>query len=552
MQTRPQIIPLLPAMRFWLSKSFLLLLVATAIFASERPNIVLITADDLGFSDLGCYGGEIRTPNLDRMAKEGLRFTQFYNCGSGELTRATLYSGVYPRLGPAGSTKGILRRDMATLAEVLRKAGYATILTGKWPLGAKAPDRAIDRGFEEFYGVLGSRSHHFNPAKADPNPNYRNRVFTEGGSDRVFVHNEKAITEFPKDFYTTDAFSDHAIKTIRRMVAKGRPFFLNLAYTAPHYPIQAPAEDIARYRGKYADGYDPLREGRFQRQQELGLFRPGSTTLSAAKLDYLYDHEFDPWRRLNDSSRQRHETRMEAYAAMVDRLDQGVGRVLAALDETGAARNTVVIFLSDNGGNNHFPWRSVNVTPRQELVPVFAFNAGIPVGDPRGFEFLGLGWGWAVNAPFRGYKYLTYEGGICTPMIVRWPGQAKAGGITREPGHVVDLMPTLLELAGAKHSERFNDQSILPLEGESLVTVLRGGKSKPRRLPLGWELFGSRALRDGPWKLVWKAGLREWELYHLESDRSETVDLASQHPERVKSMVAKWEEWAEQTDAPIR
>lgn len=525
---------------------------STAVFAAERPNIVLIIADDLGFSDLGCYGGEIRTPNLDRMAKAGLRFTQFYNCGSGELTRATLYSGLHPRLGPAGSTKGILRPDMVTPAEVLRQAGYATILTGKWQLGEKAPARAIDRGFEEFYGVLGSRSHYFNPAKADPNPNYRSRVFTEGDANRIFAHNETVITGFPADYYATDAFSDHAIKTIRRKVAEGRPFFLNLAYTAPHYPIQAPSGDIARYRGKYADGYDPLREHRFQRQQELGLFQTGAVRLSSASLDHLYDHEFEPWKRLNDSSRQRHETRMEAYAAMVDRLDQGVGRVLTALEETGAARNTVVIFLSDNGGNNHFPWRSVNVTPRQELVPVFAFNAGIPVGDPRGFEFLGPGWGWAVNAPFRGYKYLTYEGGICTPLIVRWPGKAPAGKVTGEPGHVVDLMPTLLELAGAKYPERFNGQATLPLEGESLVPVLHDGKLKPRRLPLGWELFGSRALRDGEWKLVWKAGLREWELYNLDSDRSETVDLAAKHPERLKSMVAKWEEWARQTDAPIR
>lgn len=531
--------------------SFLIFWSAGAL-AAERPNIVLIVADDLGFSDPGCYGGEIRTPNLDRMAEAGLRFTQFYNCGAGVLTRAALHSGLHPRLGPAGSTSGILRQDMVTLAEVLHEAGYATILTGKWQLGAEAPNRAIDRGFDEFYGVLDRRMHHFNPARADPPPNHRGRVFVEGPETRIFAHNEEPITEFPEDFYSTDAFSDHAADTIRRVAGEDRPFFLHLAYTAPHYPIQAPPEAIARYRGKYADGYDALRERRFQRQQELGLFEAGAAELSPPSVDQLYEFEFEPWEELNEKSQARHETRMEVYAAMIDRLDRGIGRVLAALDETGEAGDTVVIFLSDNGGNNHFPHRSMQIRPRNELEAVIAFNAGIPVGDGRGFEFLGLGWGWAVNAPFRGYKYLTYEGGICTPMIVRWPGQTPAGEITRETGHVVDFMPTLLDLAGARYPDRFNGRSTRPIEGISLVPVLRGGESKPRRLPLGWELFGSRAFRDGDWKLVWKAGLRQWELYNLASDRSETNNLAPKHPDRVKSMAAAWESWARKTEAPIR
>lgn len=531
----------------------LLCFLSAAALADERPNIVLIVADDLGFSDLGCYGGEIRTPHLDRMAGEGLRFTRFYNCGAGVLSRAALHSGLHPRLGPAGSTSGILRReDMATLAEVMRGAGYATILAGKWQLGAEAPHRAIDRGFEEFYGVLDSRMHHFDPARPDPPPDHLKRVFVEGNLTRIFAHNEKTITEFPEDFYSSDAFSGHAVETIRRMAGETKPFYLHLAYAAPHYPIQAPPEDIARCRGNYADGYDPLRERRFQRQMEMGLFEPGAATLSSPALDHLYEHEFDPWEKLNEESRQRHATRMEAYAAMVDRLDQGVGRVLAALDETGAAGNTVVVFLSDNGGNNHYPHRSMNLRPQNELEGVIAYNHGIPVGDGRGFEFLGLGWGWAVNAPFRGYKYLTYEGGICTPMIVRWPGEAPAGEITRETGHVVDFMPTLLELAGAKYPGHPDGRPILPMEGESLVSVFRGGKAKPRQLPLGWELFGSRAFVDGEWKLVWKAGVREWELYNLAADRSETENIASKHPGRVKSMAAAWEAWARKTGATVR
>ncbi|MBI4626893.1 MAG: arylsulfatase [Verrucomicrobia bacterium] len=502
---------------------------------APRPNVLLILVDDLGFSDLGAYGGEIRTPNLDRLAADGLRFTQFYNCAVCVTSRAALTTGLYPRQGKGG----LLRDNMVTIGEVMRQAGYATSLIGKWHLGGAAPLRPIDRGFDEFYGLLDGCSNHFNPAQPDP-------TFYNGGATRLFAHHDKRVTEFPRDFYTTDAFSARAAEFIRRTTRAGRPFFLNLCYTAPHFPLQAPAEDVARYRGKYRDGYDVLRYRRFQRQIELGIIDPAVTKLSPVDRKtgtFRYEYEVTPWERLDAATRKREEERMEVYAAMVDRLDQGIGQVLAALEGSGSAHNTVVFFLSDNGGCATWP---ANET---EFI---AHNRGLPVGDARGYEFVGPGWGWAQNAPFRRHKTWTYEGGICTPMIVRWPGVAPAGAITSAPGHLVDFMPTLLEIAGGGYPSNVNGRSTLPMDGRSLMPAVRGRPAGPRQLPLFWELYGNRAVRDGEWKLVWGASDKRWELYHLAKDRSETVNLAGEHPARVVAMAADWAQWAEQTGALAR
>jgi arylsulfatase len=266
----------------------------------------------------------------------------------------------------------------------------------------------------------------------------------------------------------------------------------------------------------------------------------------------LYEYEFTPWKRLDAVSRARQEARMEAYAAMVDRLDQGVGRSLATLDEAGVGRNTMVAFLSDNGGCAHFPIRNDTITPRLENVPIIAMNRDIPVGDPRGFEFVGAPWGWAQNAPFRRHKGWTYEGGICTPLIVRWPGVVAPGAVTREPGHVVDFLPTLLEIAGSRYPDKNNGQTLPAMEGRSLLPILRGQAPGRRSMALGWELHGSRALRDGDWKLLWDAGEKRWELYDLATDRTETIDVAEKHPERVRAMETEWREWARKTEAPVR
>ncbi len=510
-----------------------------ACAAPARPNVVLILCDDLGFSDLGCYGGEIRTPNLDRLAAEGMRFSQFYNCAVCVTTRAALTTGLHPRQGKGG----LLRPNMVTLGEVMREAGYATALVGKWHLGSAAPKRPIDRGFDEYYGLLSGCCNFFNPAKQDP-------VFYNGGRFRPFAHNDQRITEFPPGYYTTDAFTDHAIETIRRFVDAEKPFFLHLCYTAPHFPLQAPEEDIARYRGKYADGYFALREQRHQRQIELGLV---DAKWKLSPVDhktgpFRYDYDVTPWEDVED--RAREERRMEVYAAMVDRMDQGIGRLLDALDRAGVTEETIVFFLSDNGGCASWPTDEKGFEE---------YNRGIPVGDPRGYEFVGPGWGWAHNAPFRRHKVWTYEGGIATPLIVRWPGVVEPGAITHQVGHLVDFMPTLIELADGSYPETCGRDMglgqetgpsqvvIPPLEGRSLVPILRGRERQPHET-LCWALFGNRAIRQGDWKLVWGASDQRWELYDLAADRTETNDLAAEHPERVEAMAAEWERWARECE----
>jgi len=505
----------------------------TQLHGDDRPNVLLILCDDLGYSDLGCYGGEIQTPNLDRLAANGMRFTQFYNCAVCVTTRSALLTGLYPRQ----AKRPRLRANMITLGEGMQRAGYATSLTGKWHLGNTSPLRPIDRGFGEFYGLLDGCCNFFNPAKQDP-------VFYNGGRFRSFAHNEKRVTSFPDGFYTTDAFSVHAAKTIKRFAKGDKPFFVHLCYTAPHFPLHAFDEDIERYRGKYSDGYQAMRKRRYERQSKLELFSslPALSAEEDKKGDYRYDYDVPDWKQLPADERKREEARMETYAAMVDRMDRGIGHVLAALNESGVADNTIVMFLSDNGGCASWP----NAQPGQEE-GFRKYNQDIPVGDGRGYEFVGRGWGWAQNAPFRQFKTWCYEGGIATPMIVRWPTQVAPGSITHQVGHIIDFMPTLLELAEREYPREINGNTILPVEGKSLLPIFRGQK-RPGHMSLSWELFGNRAIRQGDWKLVWGASEKRWELYDLETDRSETINLAEKFPNRVATMARDWETWRQRVE----
>lgn len=503
--------------------------------AARRPNIVLILCDDLGFSDLGCYGGEIRTPNLDRLASEGMRFTHFYNCAVCVTTRAALLTGLHPRR----RGRRLLHADMTTLAEVLRAAGYRTSLTGKWHLGSTRPNRPTDRGFEEYYGVASGCCNYFNPAKPDP-------VFYNGGKRRPFLHNGRRITEFPGNYYTTDAFTDHAVRQIRRFAAGKRPFFVHVCYTAPHFPLHAKPKDIARYKGRYDAGYFKLRKQRYRRQIKLGLIDP-KWKLSAADRrlgDFRYDYDITPWEKVEDL--QREKRRMEVYAAMVDALDQGVGRILNALRKQGVEKNTLVIFLSDNGGCASYPPYG---NPKVRAAHA-AYNQSLPGGIDT-YDFCAPGWGWTQCAPFRRYKVWTYEGGIATPMIARRPGVIGAKTITHQVGHVVDFMPTLLEVAGAKYPAMRRGKPIPKPEGESLLPVFRDEKRK-RSEPLCWYLFGNRAIREGKWKLVWGVTARRWELYDMEADRTETTDVAKQHPKVVARLSALWRDWAKRTEVPLK
>ncbi len=499
---------------------------------ADRPNVVLILADDLGFSDLGCYGGEIRTPHLDRLAREGLRMTQFYNCAVCVTTRAALLTGLHPRRGRGA----LLRDDMVTLAEVLRGAGYRASLSGKWHLGHGPPRRPTDRGFEEYYGVASGCCNYFNPAQPDPD--------FYGGKRRPFLHNARPVTAFPDDYYMTDAFAAHAVRQIEQFAAGEAPFFVHVCFTAPHFPLHAKPQDIARYRGRYADGYFQLRQRRYQRQVELGIVDPG-WQLSAADTrlgDFRYDYDITPWEQVAD--RVREERRMEVYAAMVDSLDQGVGRILEALDKAGVADNTLVLFLSDNGGCASYP----PYGDERVAAAHAEYNRELP-GGAATYDFCAPGWGWAQCAPFRRYKVWTYEGGIATPLIARWPQTVAANTISHQVGHVVDVMPTLAELAGASYPERRGEQPILPVEGQSLLPILQG-RQRPGHDHLCWYLYGNRAIRRGRWKLVWGVTAEKWELYDMQTDRTETRDLASRHPQRVADLAALWEAWARRSEVP--
>lgn len=518
--------PVTPWSLFMSVRAVAMTLLATSLtscFAAEgnRPNLILIMCDDMGFSDIGCYGGEVQTPHLDRLAREGMRFTQFYNNAKCTTTRATLVTGLYPRFGQQGFDpklgKQHLRRNMLTLGEALADVGYLTALCGKWHLGRSEDTHPYHRGFQHFYGLLDGCCNFFDPSR--PDPRYK------GGRVRVFGYNDQRLDDFPEDFYTTDAFTDAAIKTIHAATEKQQPFFVHLTYTAPHYPLHAKPADIAKYRGKFMMGWDAMRKQRWDRLQELGLTNSAWTLADGDSRAY-------DWKTANHAFEDH---RMAVYAAMIDSMDQNIGRVLQTLQETGHDRDTLILFFSDNGGCAEEPGgrepSERNPGPKDDYVAV------------------GPSWGWAQNAPFRRYKSWLHEGGITTPCIAWWPEQVPANAINRDVAHIIDVMPTFLELVGTMYPDQHGGHSLLPLEGVSMVPLLRGEQRSGTR-ELAWYWAGNRALRQGDWKLVWdKQGkTRTWELYDLSVDRCEVNDLASKHPDRVASMSAAWHQWADEME----
>jgi len=494
--------------------SALLLTTSSLAFAATKPNIIVIMADDMGFSDIGCYGGEIQTPNLDQMAKEGLRFTQFYNNAKCTTTRASLLSGMYPR-----GKGNAIPLEIPSIGEAMRTAGYQTALSGKWHLGSRSPQRPIDRGFDEFYGLMDGCCNFFNPAQPDPE--------SKGGRIRVFGHNATLIHDFPQDFYSTDAFASHTSETIKRFVAMDKPFFIHLAFTCPHYPLHAFPEDIAKYRGKYKIGWEELRRSRHARQIELGLLDP------KWKLSPTDTNAYD-W---SNANQDWEDLRMATYAAMVDRMDRNIGKVFTTLKELGIDDNTLVMFLSDNGGCSEEPGGRDD---SQEPGLVSTYTA------------VGPAWGWAQNAPFRRYKSWVNEGGISTPLIVRWPGKIQSEGLTNELGHIIDVLPTCLEIAEADYVREFQGKPTLPLEGRSLLPVFEGG-ARVGHEAIYWEWSGNCAVRQGPWKLVWDTlnDDQAWELFEMSADRTELQNLAGKYPERVQAMRARYAAWAKSTGRAI-
>jgi arylsulfatase A-like enzyme len=485
---------------------------------SAAPNIVLIVADDLGFSDIGCYGAEVATPNLDQLATRGVRFTQFYNAARCSPSRAALLTGLYPHQAgvghlledwqPPGYTAGLNER-CATIAELLQAGGYSTYHVGKWHVGGVAQkserNHPLNRGFDRAYGTGGGGNH-----------------FALG------LYDDRKYMKAPDDFYSTDAFADRAVDFIRdhQRQHADRPFFLHLCFTAPHFPLQARPEDIERYRGKYANGWDALRQQRYTRQKELGVI-DAHWPLSPR------DSEAASWEEVPKSERAELELRMSIYAAMIDCLDRGIGRVLEEIRQAGGEENTVVIFVSDNGAS------------AEAVEPPGEERAQEPTTESttQPHRSLGAGWANAANTPFRGYKMWLQEGGISTPLLISWPHKLKHdGSITPQVGHVIDLMPTCLDLARVKYPQLFEGRELTPLAGRSLVPVLQGQSPSPRTL--AWEHEGNRAMRDGDLKLV--ADFRgPWQLYDLKADRTETHDLAAQRPDDVTRLSAMWQVWAD-------
>jgi arylsulfatase A-like enzyme len=451
-----------------------------------QPNIVLIMADDLGYSDLGCYGGEIATPHLDRLSAEGVRFTQAYNMAKCEPTRNSMIAGQRntPRIG------FFVERSEIWLPELLRDLGYSTILAGKWHVSG----HPLDRGFDKFFGHEEGASNYFT------------------GSGRLQLGREKYAV--PDGFYSTDGFTDFAIQFVDEARKEGQPFFLYLAYTAPHDPLQAPGEDIDRYREKYAAGWEEIQRQRFARLKELGII-----PADAKQPDW--PQNLPRWDELTPGQKKMEELRMETYAAMVDRMDQNIGRLLAHLDEIGVADNTIVLFLSDNGANPFDRGADRMV------------KAGILPGGPDSDWSTGPAWAHVSNTPFRMYKRNKHEGGICTPLILHGPAHGyPAGSLSSLPVHILDFMPTFLGWAGAGE--------IPPqAEGTDLSKALAAGGQTRGDFRIVDYLVDHRCIRRDNWKLVSVDG-EPWELYDLSQDRTETNDLAASAPDKASELEAEW------------
>jgi len=518
----------------------------------RRPNIVLIMADDMGYSDIGCYGGEINTPNLNGLAAKGLRFTQFYNTARCCPTRAALMTGLYQHQAGIGhmtgdygydAYRGDLNNNCVTIAEVLKQAGYSTYMSGKWhvtkhikPEGPRH-NWPRQRGFDRFFGTIHGAGSFY-----DPNSLTRD--------NRQIV---------PDDgFYYTNAISENAVKFVGEHKARSgeEPFFLYVPYTAPHWPMHALPEDVAKYTGRYDGGWDALRAERHRRMIKMGLVRKDSEITPR-------DEGVPAWADAKD--KEWFARRMEVYAAMVDNLDQGVGRIIAELKKTGDFENTLIFFLADNGGcaEEYGSKGAVRPDPSKPVVlkPMGADELqtrmqpthtrdgrpvrtgyGVMPGPADTYIAYGKAWANASNTPFRRYKHWVHEGGISTPLIAHWPAQIKSRGKLRhQPGHLIDIMATCVAVSLAEYPSKFKGNSITPMEGRSLVPAF---DSKPiEREAIYWEHEGNRAVRQGKWKLVSRHP-GEWELYDLEADRTELNDLAQKHPAKFAQLKSLYESWA--------
>lgn len=519
-------------------------------WAQDRPNILIIMADDMGYSDMGCFGGEIATPNLDKLAHGGIKFTQFYNAARCCPTRASLLTGLYPHQTGMGdmtndrgvpSYRGDLSDQCVTIAETLKESGYRTFISGKWhvtkhvdhwrtwltedeKIRTSKHNWPLQRGFDTFFGTIHGAGSYYDPATLTKN----NTPVAAG-----------------ENFYYTDAISDHASDVIRQFSGEGeeeKPFFGYIAFTAPHWPLHALPEDIEKYKGKYDQGWDKIREERAARMEAMGLLHP-EWQLSDRDPNNL------SWEKAGD--KEWWIACMEVYAAMIDRMDQGIGRIVRTLEETGQLDNTLLFFLQDNGACHevltdnwprslHFP------SVQRDGTPLLRGNdVSVMPGPESTYMSYSAEWANASNTPFRLYKHYIHEGGISTPLIAFWPdGIQQPSRTTNQLGHIIDIMPTIVEVARANYPKEYKGERIKPMEGQSLVPVFRNQSFDHH--PIGWEHEGNRGFRDGNWKLVERKNPGvAWELYDMETDRTEQRNLATVYPQLMKQMIRKYEEWAD-------
>lgn len=508
--------------------------------STTRPNILLILCDDMGYSDLGCFGGEVATPHIDRLAAGGAKLTSVYNSARCCPSRASLLTGVYPHQAGVGlmthntghpGYQGYLNHHVATLAEVLGPAGYFTGYCGKWHTGGRwkraegdqhnwrfddpTHPTPMSRGFEKFYGNLAGGGSYYNIHLAD----------------------EKGLVELPDNFYTTDHFTTAAIDMMQQAARQRQPFFVHLCYNAPHWPLHAYPQDIEKYRGKYSQGWDAVRTARHEQLKGLGI------------LDKRWDisprdEQAPPWSDVGAADWE--DARMATYAAMVDRVDQNIGRILASLALADQLDNTLIIFLSDNGGCAE-PLgagpRAMEIQTTRDGQPMqFGNRHDLEPGGPNTFMSYDLPWANASNSPFRRFKHWVHEGGISTPFVAHWPNGIKPGTMGHEACHLVDITATIYDVAGATYPKEQAGQRITPLEGESILPMLCG-QTWQRSRPIGFEHEGNRAWRDGRLKLVSRSP-GDWELYDMVDDRTELHDLSSRYPDKVKQLATAYSDWA--------
>lgn len=507
----------------------LLILLSCAFAHAQKtppPNLILIMVDDMGYSDIGAYGSEIQTPTLDKLAAEGIRFREFYNNSICAPTRASLLTGQYPHRAGMGffdvnlglpAYQGFLNKESLTLAEVLKANGYSTLMSGKSHLGKDSLAWPNQRGFDQFYGFIPGASDYFdigNYGKADP---------------VILVKNNKKEKLKPGE-YLTNTITDNALEFLTKQNKQNKPFFLYLAFNAPHWPLQALPEDIAKYRGRYDIGWDSLRQQRITRQRELGILQAGQRVADR-------DPEVPVWDNLTYDQKQLWKAKMEVYAAMLDRVDQNIARVLNKLKELKKDDNTLIVFISDNGAQGGYSGNARKPTR----------NSG-PIGTAGSYDYQEQPWANVSNTPFRHYKNNMHEGGISSPFIAWYPKKIKAGTLVKGTGHLIDIAPTFYELAKATYPANYHNVKSNPLVGKSLTPVLFGQATEVNRgEPLFWERAGNRAVHKGKWKLVSTFPSYTWELYDLETDRGETTDVAAKFPAVVNELSVEYFQWAERT-----